>query len=63
MFLLIIFAAEVAAGIWGLSNEEKVGDVHSPESQVTFIYIVQIVSKQLHRNKKEDGSVVKFQQY
>lgn len=32
-------------------------------SQVTFIYIVQIVSKQLHRNKKEDGSIVKFQQY
>ncbi|KTF94310.1 hypothetical protein cypCar_00015835 [Cyprinus carpio] len=39
VFLLIIFAAEVAAGIWGLSNQENVGDSHSPESQVTFICI------------------------
>lgn len=29
VFLLIIFAAEVAAGIWGLSNKEKVGDIHT----------------------------------
>lgn len=29
IFLLIIFAAEVAAGIWGLSKQEKVDNVHT----------------------------------
>ncbi len=38
MFLLLIFALEVAAGIWGLSNQEKVGDVHS-KTVVFYIYI------------------------